>query len=169
MQWVGATLHCSARASHCGGFSPSRSSRVHGLSSCGSQALDTGSGIMVHGLSSSVACGLFLDRGSNLCLLDWQANSLPLSHQGGPSLIGFYDVFLSFLFFNVLWICSRVMVCGYYEFCIKRLINNMVFSLMLASYLHLPTWIPSFSSSHFMFLSSQIIPFYVVNLATKFI
>ena len=33
-----------------------------------------------------VACGIFQGQGSNLCLLHWQADSLPLSHQGSPSL-----------------------------------------------------------------------------------
>ena len=28
--------------------------------------------------------GIFLDQGSNFCLLHWQADSLPLSHQGSP-------------------------------------------------------------------------------------
>ena len=45
---AGATLHCGARASHCGGFSCCRTwalgmrtsiVMVHGLSSCGAQAL----------------------------------------------------------------------------------------------------------------------------------
>ena len=38
-----------------------------------------------HGLSWSAACGIFLDQGSNPCLLHWQADSEPpriLSHQG---------------------------------------------------------------------------------------
>ena len=39
---------------------------------------------VVHGLSCPGACGIFLDQGTNLCLLHWQADSLPLSHQGGP-------------------------------------------------------------------------------------
>ena len=38
---------------------------------------------MVNGLSCSAACGIFPDQGSNLCLLHWQADSLPLGHQGG--------------------------------------------------------------------------------------
>ena len=37
---------------------------------------------MMHGLSCSVACGIFVDQRLNLCLLDWQVDSLPLSHQG---------------------------------------------------------------------------------------
>ena len=28
--------------------------------------------------------GIFLTQGSNPCLLHWQADSLPLSHQGSP-------------------------------------------------------------------------------------
>ena len=37
---------------------------------------------MAQGLSCSEACGIFPDQGSNLCLLHWQVDSLPLSHQG---------------------------------------------------------------------------------------
>ena len=37
-----------------------------------------------HRLSCSVTCEIFLDQGSNLCLLHWQADSLPLSHLGSP-------------------------------------------------------------------------------------
>ena len=40
---------------------------------------------MVHGLSCSTACGIFPDPGSNPYLLHWQADSLPLSHQGSTS------------------------------------------------------------------------------------
>ena len=37
---------------------------------------------MAHGLSRSTSCGIFPDQGLKLCLLHWQADSLPLSHQG---------------------------------------------------------------------------------------
>jgi len=43
-----------------------------------------GSVVVVHRLSCSMACGLFLNWGLNPCLLHWQADSLPLSHQGSP-------------------------------------------------------------------------------------
>ena len=33
----------------------------------------TGSVVVVHRLSCSSACGIFLDQGSNLCLLHWQS------------------------------------------------------------------------------------------------
>ena len=44
----------------------------------------TGSVVMGNGLSCSLVCGIFLDQESNLCFLYWQADSLPLSHQGSP-------------------------------------------------------------------------------------
>ena len=36
-------------------------------------------------------CGMwiFLDQGSNPCLLHWQVNSLPLNHQGSPDWVFF--------------------------------------------------------------------------------
>ena len=40
----------------------------------------------VCGLSSSAACGIFPDQGSNPHLLHWQVDSLPLSHQGSPGI-----------------------------------------------------------------------------------
>ena len=46
----------------------------------------SGSVVVVHRLGCSMACGLFLDRGLNPCLLHWQADSLPLSHQGSPEI-----------------------------------------------------------------------------------
>ena len=36
---------------------------------------------MEHGLSCSAACRIFLHQGLNWCVLHWQADSLPLSHQ----------------------------------------------------------------------------------------
>ena len=84
---VGATLPCSARASHRGDFSccgaralGARASVVaaHGLSSCGSQAQQlwlVGSVVVVHRLSCSTACGISLEHGSNPCPQHWQADS----------------------------------------------------------------------------------------------
>ena len=57
----------------------------HGLQMCGLQQLwHAGSVVVVHGLSCSAACGIFLDQGSNPCPLHWQADSQPLHHQGSP-------------------------------------------------------------------------------------
>ena len=50
---------------HCGGFSY-----------CEAQALEAqASAAVAHRLSCSVACGIFLGQGSNLCPLHWQADS----------------------------------------------------------------------------------------------
>ena len=46
----------------------------------------------MHGLSQSVACGIFPDQRSNPCLLPfvrWQADSFPLSHWGRPTHFSF--------------------------------------------------------------------------------
>ena len=37
-------------------------------------------------LSCSMAYWIFLGQESNQCLLQWQVDSLPLSHQGSPKL-----------------------------------------------------------------------------------
>ena len=41
---------------------------------------------MAHRLSCSAACGISLDQWLNPCFLHWQMDSLPLSHQGSPTL-----------------------------------------------------------------------------------
>ena len=43
------------------------------LQSMGSR--HAGSVVVVHGLSCSAACGIFLDQGSNPCPLHWQVDS----------------------------------------------------------------------------------------------
>ena len=45
--------------------------------------------VVAHGPSCRSACGVFLDQGSNLCPLHWQADSYPLHHQGSPGEKGF--------------------------------------------------------------------------------
>ena len=85
---VGATVHCSARASHCSGFSCCGGQALgtlalvfvaHGLSSCDMWALEcAGSVVVVHGLRCSLRCGVFPDQGSDSCPLHWQMDSLPL-------------------------------------------------------------------------------------------
>ena len=64
---------------------------VHGLLiSVASLAVElglysTGSVVEAHGLSCSEVCGIFSDQGLNPCLLHWQADCLPPSHQGNPN------------------------------------------------------------------------------------
>ena len=70
-----------------GGHSSSRCtglllSRPLLLRSTGSR--HSGSAIVAHGPSRSVACGILPDQGANPCPLHWQADSQPLRHQGSP-------------------------------------------------------------------------------------
>ena len=51
-----------------------------------------GSVVAAHGLSCSAACGVFLDQGSDPCLLPWQVDSYSLSHQGSPIL--FFNAYI---------------------------------------------------------------------------
>ena len=62
---------CSAQASHCVDFSCCEAWALWGV----------GSVAVAYGLSCSATCGIFLDQGSNPCLLHWQVDSLPPSHQ----------------------------------------------------------------------------------------
>ena len=65
--WASAVMACGLKLSGCG-------SQVleHRLSSCGTWD------------QLSAACGILLDQRSNPCLLHWEVDSLPLSHQGSP-------------------------------------------------------------------------------------
>ena len=64
-----------------------------------------GSMVVAHEFSCSMVCGNFPDRGCNLCLLYWQADSLPLNHQGS-SLCFLVEVGKSFIHYGykILWI-----------------------------------------------------------------
>ena len=60
-----------------------RERAFHRCSCCRASALGhVGSVVAAHGLSCSVACGIFPDQGSSPCLLHGQAGSLPLNHSG---------------------------------------------------------------------------------------
>ena len=55
---------------------------IHGLSIADAILERTGSGIVVHRLGCSGACGIILYQGLNPCILHWQVESLPLTYQG---------------------------------------------------------------------------------------
>ena len=77
---------CGAWASHCSGFSccAARTLGSRASAAVAPRLQSTGSAVAVQGLSCSVACGILPVQGSITCLLHWQADSLPLSHQGSP-------------------------------------------------------------------------------------
>ena len=68
--------------------------------------------VVARGLSCSVACGIFLDQRLNLCLLLWEADSLPLRHQGSPICFLIAKIYLNFL--SVL--CPSFPFVYFYEF-----------------------------------------------------
>ena len=82
----GLLSRCGAGASRSGG------SRGEGSSRCSSWAQELllpgskahAAAAVAHRLNCSEARGIFLDQGSDPCLLDRQAGSLPLSHQRSP-------------------------------------------------------------------------------------
>ena len=87
----GLLFSCGVGASHFRGFSCygagglghmdfnscSSWAPEHWLNSCGTWAI------------CLTECGIFPDQGLNSWLLQWQANSLPLSHQGSPDLTSY--------------------------------------------------------------------------------
>ena len=84
LQCMGFSLQWLLIAEH--GFYSALASAVVacGLMSCGSPAGEHRLSIVAFGLPCSAACGTSPDQESNPCLLHWQADSLPLSHQGSP-------------------------------------------------------------------------------------
>ena len=74
--------YCWAQALQCSGCS-SWNTRIPSLRL---RALGQGSVVAVDGLSCPAARGIFLGQGLNPCLLHWQTDSLPMSHQGSPKM-----------------------------------------------------------------------------------
>ena len=116
LQQAGATLHCSAWASHCVTFLVAEHGlqgaldsvvAARGLSVCGFLGSSrTGSVAVAHGLSQSLACGIFPDQESHPCLPHWQVDSLPLSHQGSPGY-PYYTSFFQFILLEIFCADTR--------------------------------------------------------------
>ena len=92
---------------------------AHSLSSCGSRLRSTGLIVVARALSCSDACGISADQGQDPCLLHWQTDSLPLSHQGSP--------YLEFLI-NFLKVQFTTYMCFLNNSC---LYNFLIFILMV--------------------------------------
>ena len=88
-------------SSRCAGLSLSRPLLLPGTGSRRS-----GSVIVAHGPSCSVACGIFPDQDSNPCPLHWQADSQPLRHQGSPTTC-FCTVHQIRIVFTLLNVCGK--------------------------------------------------------------
>ena len=77
----GLLSRCVVGASCCSGFSCwwTKALRRVGFRRCG-----TGSVVAAHRLTCSLVHVIFLDQGSNPCLLHWQVDSYPLCHEWSP-------------------------------------------------------------------------------------
>ena len=80
------------------------SSKVQGLRQLWLKS--TGSIVVVNGLSCSVASGIFWDQESRPCVRNWQADSLPLNHQGSPSVDHFKFATTLLLFYVLIFSCD---------------------------------------------------------------
>ena len=81
----------------------------------------TGSIVVAHRLSFPMACGIFPNHGLKPCLLHWQADSLPLSHQRSTSFLK-----KEIIYFYLLFGCS-----GSYLWHVKSLIFTVAFQIFL--------------------------------------
>ena len=101
----------------------------------------TGSVAVAHGLNCFAACRIFLDEGLNMCVLHWQADPLPLRHQGNP------------LFKKII-----IYIFG----CAKDLQLRHANSLLVACGISFPdqelNWAPSIGSMVFQPLDPQVNP-----------
>lgn len=85
-------------------------------------------------------------------------------------------IFFFPLFFNVSYLCSKFMFYGYHKVCIKYLIDKIVLFILIASVLHLPVKVLSFSSfmscclklSHFMLWICYLIEVAIVIFTAVF-
>ena len=94
--WVSggtAELQCSGFSLQCFSRCGPRALGHSGSSSCVSQALELR--LSSCGAWAQSFRGIFLEEGSNPCLQNWQADSLPLDHQGSPYMN--FRINLSFL------------------------------------------------------------------------
>ena len=94
--WVSggtAELQCSGFSLQCFSRCGPRALGHSGSSSCVSQALELR--LSSCGAWAQSFRGIFLEEGSNPCLQNWQADSLPLDHQGSPHMN--FRINLSFL------------------------------------------------------------------------
>ena len=90
---VWAFFSCNEQGLLCYG---ALTSHCCGISCCRARALgEQASVVTAHRFSCPTACGIPLDQGLNLCLLHWQADSLPLSYQGSPCSFLKYKLRLS--------------------------------------------------------------------------
>ena len=77
-----------------------------------------GSLVVAPGLCCPMACGIFLDQGSNLHPQYWQVDSQPLGHQESPDLYFFFSFLMWWSFPSfIIFIVRYLMFLCNYRFC----------------------------------------------------
>ena len=115
---------------------------------------------MAQGLRCSMACGILPDRGSNLCLLHWQADSLPLSYQGSPLLS-----FLTFIPPSLYFSCSTPQPILYFIITTVFIVHNLHFKHSVLQQLKLvfSVSLPIFQF-HPTFINKPLLPIPLTHL-----
>ena len=93
----------------------------------------SGSVVVAHGISCSMACGTFPDQGSNSCVLNSGVDSLPLSHQGSPLLIlcCFLICVFSLPLFHYLMLLTPLMLYGTKSISGKILLKHQMITTII--------------------------------------
>ena len=117
------------------------------------QLCSTGSIVVMHGLSYSKACGIFLDQGSNTCL-PWQSDSLPLSHQGSPLTLIFVSSHARPLEVSL---ASQPLLCTWQKFLRTTIASSIrITSLESCPLQDLGTAVPQYLVSSLMLLRVSV-------------
>ena len=116
---------------------------------CGSRdswALSAGSVVVMHWLSCSTTCGIFLDQGSNLCPLHWQADSYPLCHKVPVNFpFIFFVHFQKFKSPFTNWVSFKY--CQYYEMSVINISDFLHLNCLLSNFM-------SFSENYKFYIST---------------
>ena len=118
-------------------------SRYSGFSSWGSWVTDS---VVKCELTCSTPCAIFPDQGLNPCLLVWQVNSLPLSHQRSPHITFLKqcrDYHKQGLVRNIYILClAKLQIASLYD------LFSFLFLLNFQHSLHLPRLFVAYCFSH---------------------
>ena len=173
------SLHCSelgllsSCGTHCCVFSCCRAQVQGALASavtaCGSivaapRLQNTGSIAVAHRLNCSTSCRIFPDQGSNPCLLNWQADSLPLSLQGsrlqnflqGDSASGEFSQSL------FIWECLNFSDNFQRVFCHKQILADSSFLSALSMCPLTAFWPPQFTVRNQLLILLRI-PLFIIS------
>ena len=127
----------------------------------------------MHGLTCSEACGIFPHQGLNPRLLHWQADSLPLSHQGSPVKL-FLLSFTYCSFWKEFSMCSPCLKRG--DLCcfplrmeyLHKLFGILLHGRFFFSFMYSIIYLCKYGLLHIYFILWDIIQCYFILLLRLF-